>query len=255
MDVLTAALLCLAGFAGGVINALAGGGTLVTFPALLAFGLPPKLANATSQVALWPGRLTSVLAQLKDLKDLGPRTWISFAIGLAGGLVGAQLLIAMSPAAFRSLIPWLLLVASLLFGFSKPITRWITERGTKTGSSASPAMQALGRIFEFACSVYGGFFGAGLGVIMMAGYAIGGIQDVKQTNVLKNLMGAVITTTSALTFIVRAEVNWTAAAVMLVGALIGGFAGGKLARVIPDAAMRVLVTGTGLFLAGWYFFK
>ncbi|MBL8702324.1 MAG: sulfite exporter TauE/SafE family protein [Alphaproteobacteria bacterium] len=254
MDVLTAALLCLAGFAGGVINALAGGGTLVTFPALLAFGLPPKLANATSQVALWPGRLTSVLAQIKDLRDLGPRTWISFAIGLVGGLVGAQLLIAMSPAVFRALIPWLLLAASLVFGFAKPITRWITARGTKTGSSATPAMQLLGRVFEFACSVYGGFFGAGLGVIMMAGYAIGGIQDVKQTNVLKNLMGVVITTTSAITFIVRGEVDWLAAAVMLVGALIGGFAGGKLARLIPDGAMRVLVTGSGLFLAGWYLF-
>lgn len=254
MDILTALLLGLAGFAGGVINALAGGGTLVTFPALLAVGLPPKLANATSQVALWPGRLTSVAAQFKDLKDLGPRTWISFAIGLVGGLVGAQLLIAMSPAAFRSLIPWLLLAASLVFGFSKPITRWITERGTKTGSAASPAMQVLGRAFEFLCSIYGGFFGAGLGVIMMAGYAIGGIRDLKQTNVLKNLMGAVITTTSALTFIVRDEVNWPAALAMLAGALIGGFAGGKLARVIPDLAMRVLVTGAGLFLAGWYLF-
>ncbi len=253
MDLLTAALLCLAGFAGGVINAMAGGGTLVTFPALLAFGLPPKLANATSQIALWPGRLTSVLAQVRDLKELGPRAWISFAIGLAGGLAGAQLLIAMSPAAFRALIPWLLLAASLIFGFSKPITRWITARGTKTGRSASPALHLLGRLFEFACSIYGGFFGAGLGVIMMAGYAIGGIPDLKQTNALKNMMGVVITTTSAMTFILRGEVDWAAAAVMLVGALIGGFAGGKLARRIPDGAMRILVTSSGLFLAGWYF--
>ena len=252
MDVSTALLLAAAGFAGGAINALAGGGTLVTFPALLAFGLPPKLANATSQVALWPGRLTSVIAQIRDLKDLGPRTMISFAIGLAGGFLGAQLLIAMDPGVFRRLVPWLLLVASLLFAFSKPITRWLTSRGD---GGKSPAMQAVGRLCELAFSVYGGFFGAGLGVIMMAGYAIAGIQDVKQTNALKNLMGVVITTTSALTFIVRGEVNWPAAFAMLCGALAGGFAGGKLARVIPDGAMRVLVTAFGLFMAGWYFLR
>jgi hypothetical protein len=253
MDIATALLLVAAGLAGGVINALAGGGTLVTFPALLAFGLPPKLANATSQVALWPGRLTSVVAQFRDLRDLGPRTMVSFAVGLAGGFVGAQLLIAMDPAVFRSLVPWLLLAASLIFGFSKPITRWLTTRGG--GGGKSPAMQAIGRVCEFAFSMYGGFFGAGLGVIMMAGYAIAGIQDVKQTNALKNMMGVVITTTSALTFIVRGEVDWPAAIAVLSGALVGGFAGGKLARVVPDMAMRVLVTAGGLFMAGWYFIR
>jgi uncharacterized membrane protein YfcA len=252
MDIATALLLAAAGFAGGVINALAGGGTLVTFPALLAFGLPPKLANATSQVALWPGRLTSVMAQFRDLKDLGPRTLASLAIGLVGGFLGAQLLLAMDPSVFRRLVPWLLLLASLLFGFSKPLTRWVTARGA---GAKSPAMQVIGRICELAVSIYGGFFGAGLGVIMMAGYAIAGIQDVKQTNALKNLMGVVITTTSALTFILRGEVAWSPALAVLCGALIGGFAGGKLARVIPDGAMRVLVTGFGLFLAGWYFLR
>lgn len=252
MDISTALLLAAAGFAGGVINALAGGGTLVTFPTLLALGLPPKLANATSQVALWPGRLTSVVAQFRDLRDLGPRTMASLAIGLIGGFAGAQLLIAMDPAVFKRLVPWLLLVASLLFAFSKPITRWLTTRGN---GSTSPAMRAIGRISEFAVSTYGGFFGAGLGVIMMAGYAIAGIQDVKQTNALKNMMGVVITTTSALTFILRGEVDWNAAMAMLAGALVGGFAGGKLARVIPDGAMRVVVTAGGLLMAGWYFLR
>ena len=178
---------------------------------------------------------------------------VSFAVGLAGGFVGAQLLIAMDPAVFRSLVPWLLLAASLIFGFSKPITRWLTTRGG--GGGKSPAMQAIGRVCEFAFSMYGGFFGAGLGVIMMAGSAIAGIQDVTQTNALKNMMGVVITTTSALTFIVRGEVDWPAAIAVLSGALVGGFAGGKLARVIPDMAMRVLVTAGGLFMAGWYFIR
>lgn len=253
MDLPTAALLALAGLAGGVINALAGGGTLVTFPALLAFGLPPKLANATSQVALWPGRLTSVVAQWRDLKDLGPRTIVSLAIGLIGGFVGAQLLIAMDPSFFRALVPWLLLVASLVFGFAKPITRFLMASGA--GGEKPMALQVVGRFFEFLCSIYGGFFGAGLGVIMMAGYAISGIRDVRQTNALKNMMGVVITTTSALTFILRGEVDWPAAGVMLVGALIGGFAGGKAARVIPDGALRTVVTAGGLFMAGWYFFR
>ena len=253
MDISSALLLAAAGLAGGVINALAGGGTLVTFPALLALGLDPKLANATSQVALWPGRLTSVLAQFRELRELGPATLLSLAIGLAGGFAGAQLLIAMSPAMFKALVPWLLLVASLAFGFAKPINRWLTARGAQGGES--PVMRFLGRGAEFACSVYGGFFGAGLGVILMAGYAIAGIRDVKQTNALKNMMGVVITTTSALTFILRGEVDWPAAGAMLAGALVGGFAGGRLARVMPDGALRVVVTAGGLFMAGLYFFR
>ena len=117
-------LLVAAGFGGGVVNALAGGGTLITFPALLGMDLAPKLANASSQVALWPGRLTSVLAQWAEFRQLGREAMWSVGLGLVGGFIGAQLLIAMSPAAFRALVPWLLLAASLLFGFSKPITRW-----------------------------------------------------------------------------------------------------------------------------------
>ena len=243
-------ILACAGFAGGVINALAGGGTLVTFPALIGLGLPLKLANATSQVALWPGRLTSVVAQLSHLRKLGPKAWISLAIGMLGGFAGAQLLIFMDPKLFRALVPWLLLCASVIFGLSPMITKWLLarERGQKP-----LAMQAIGRVSEFAFSVYGGFFGAGLGVFLMAGYAIAGIEDVKQTNVLKNMMGMVITTTSALTFIVRGEVAWGSATPLLIGALAGGYAGGMLARVIPDAALRVLVTAGGLFLAVWYF--
>jgi uncharacterized membrane protein YfcA len=111
MDIATALLLAAAGLAGGVINALAGGGTLVTFPALLAFGLDPRLANATSQVALWPGRLTSVIAQFRELRDLGPATLVSLAIGLVGGFAGAQLLLAMSTDMFKALVPWLLLLS------------------------------------------------------------------------------------------------------------------------------------------------
>jgi uncharacterized membrane protein YfcA len=116
-------------------------------------------------------------------------------------------------------------------------------------------MRLLGRGAEFACSAYGGFFGAGLGVILMAGYAIAGIRDVKQTNALKNMMGVVITTTSALTFILRGEVDWPAAGAMLAGALVGGFAGGKLASHVPDGVLRVVVIAGGLVLAGVYFLR
>jgi uncharacterized membrane protein YfcA len=252
MDPFLALLLAAAGFAGGVVNALAGGGTLITFPMLLGIGLPPKLANSTSQVALWPGRLTSVLAQFRDLKQLGLPVIVSLVIGLGGGFVGAQLLIAIDANVFRRLVPWLLLIASLLFAFSKPITHWLATRGS---GERSPAMRAIGRAVEFLFSIYGGFFGAGLGVIMMAGYAIAGFQDLKQTNALKNFMGVVITTTSALTFILRGEVAWAPAIAMLTGALIGGFTGGKLARVIPDGLMRILVTAAGLAMALYYFLR
>ena len=250
MDLTTLLLLAVAGFAGGVINALAGGGTLVTFPALVGIGLPLKLANATSQVALWPGRLTSVMAQLNDFRQLGSKAWSSVAIGLVGGFLGAQLLIVMDPKVFRALVPWLMLCATLVFALSPAITRFLTARGQ---GKRSLAMQALGRFVEFLFCVYGGFFGAGLGVFLMAGYAIAGIENVKQTNVLKNMMGMVITTTSALTFIVRGEVNWPAALPMLVGAVVGGFAGGTLARVIPAAWLRGVVTAGASGLTAWYF--
>ena len=249
MDLSVIIVLAVAGFAGGLINALAGGGTLVTFPALIGIGLPLKLANTTSQVALWPGRLTSVMAQLRDLKMLGAKAWVSLAVGLVGGFAGAQLLIVMDPKIFRALVPWLLLCATLVFAMSPTITRWLLARGKGRGS---PMMQVLGRLMEFAFSIYGGFFGAGLGVFLLAGYAIAGIEDVKQTNVLKNMMGMVITTTSALTFILRGEVIWSAALPMLIGALAGGFAGGTLARVIPAAALRLVVTVGALFLTAWY---
>lgn len=164
---------------------------------------------------------------------------MSVAIGLVGGFAGAQLLIAMSPAAFRALVPWLLLVASLLFGFSKPITLWLNTHAGSGGRS--PAMKALGRLFEFAASGYGGFFGAGLGVIMMAGYALAGIQDLKQANVLKNLMGVVITTSSALTFIVRGEVAWGPAGGLCWWGDCGGWSGCWLASHVPDRPMRILI--------------
>ena len=250
MDLATLLLLAVAGFAGGVINALAGGGTLVTFPALVGLGLPLKLANATSQVALWPGRLTSVMAQLNDFRQLGSRAWASMALGLVGGFLGAQLLIVMDPKVFRALVPWLMLCATLVFALSPTITRWLTASGQ--GRRSVP-MQVVGRFVELLFCIYGGFFGAGLGVFLMAGYAIAGIENVKQTNVLKNMMGMVITTTSALTFIVRGEVNWQAATPMLVGALAGGFAGGTLARVIPAAWLRGVVTVGASVLTAWYF--
>ena len=250
MDPTTLLLLAVAGFAGGAINALAGGGTLVTFPALVGLGLPLKLANATSQVALWPGRLTSVMAQLDDFRQLGARAWISVALGLVGGFLGAQLLIVMDPKVFRALVPWLMLCATLVFALSPAITKWLTARGQ--GARSLP-MQLLGRFVEFLFCIYGGFFGAGLGVFLMAGYAVAGIENLKQTNVLKNMMGMVVTTTSALTFIVRGEVNWQAATPMLVGALAGGFAGGMLARVIPAAWLRGVVTAGASGLTAWYF--
>lgn len=243
-------ILAAAGFAGGVINALAGGGTLVTFPALIAIGLPLKLGNTTSQVALWPGRLTSVMAQLRDLRRLGAAAWASLAVGLAGGFAGAQLLIVMDPRVFRAMVPWLLLCATVVFALSPTLTRWLVAHGQ---GRKPPAMRILGRLTEFGFSVYGGFFGAGLGVFLMAGYAIAGIEDVKQTNVLKNMMGMVVTTTSALTFMLRGEVDWPAALPMLAGALAGGFAGGTLARVVPAAVLRALVAAGASGLTAWYF--
>jgi uncharacterized membrane protein YfcA len=246
-------ILLGAGLLAGAVNALAGGGTLVTFPVLMGLGLAAKLANATSQVALWPGRLTSLVPQLRSLRALGPSAWLSFVIALLGGISGALLLIALPEGLFRTMVPWLLLLATLLFASARSLQTVIGLR-RRQGKTPLP-LQIFGRMCEYIVCVYGGFFGAGLGVILMAGYALAGMQDLRQTNALKNLMTLLITSVSALTFIVRGEVAWRPCAVMLVGALIGGYAGGVFARWCPDRPMRIGIIGFGFLLTGYYFAK
>jgi hypothetical protein len=233
-------LLALAGFAAGGMNALAGGGTFFSFPALLAAGLPPVTANATNAVALWPASLAGAWAARASLRPLGRYLIPLLLAGLAGGLLGGLLLLAGGDDVFRVLIPWLLLAATALFAASPWLGRWLAER-RKNREAEHPPHTPLSLGAHIGVSIYGGYFGAGMGILQLAAFSIEG-HALARANALKNLISAVIYSIATLTFIIA-------------GATIGGYAGGALGEKLPPALLRafVILVGSGMTL--YYFWS
>jgi uncharacterized protein len=246
-----AALLVLAGLAGGTTNALAGGATFFTFPAMLAVGLPPVVANASNAVALWPASLIAALAQLREIA--GARRLLPALVltGLAGGASGAFLLLRTTDAAFLRLVPFLLLGATLLFALSPRLLPYLRRQGASGRVRFGPGKLGLMGL----CAVYGGYFGAGIGIMMMAGLTLAGIEDVRVANALKNLLSGFINGVAVVIFVISGIVDWPGALVMLAGAVAGGALGGRLAGVIPARALRLTVISIGSFLTVWYFWR
>ena len=244
-------LLALGGFGAGAMNAIAGGGTFISFPALLAIGLPPVTANASNSVALWPASLASAWAYRRELaryRQHLPRLTLA---AFVGGALGGGLLLVTSNALFARLVPWLLLTATLLFALAPRINRWLEAR-----RRAGPR-QALGwggTLFQLLVSVYGGFFGAGMGIVMIAAIAMQGIEDLNEINALKNWLSAVIYSVAALTFTLGGAVSWPHTLVVLLAAAVGGYLAGYVARRLPAIWLRrfILLMGTALTL--YYFF-
>jgi uncharacterized protein len=242
-------LLIAAGFAGGGANAIAGGGTFFTFPALLSVGLPPVVANASNAVAIWPGHAAGVLPYGREIRRLRSRLVRSCAAALLGGIVGAALLLASGDAVFRSLVPWLLLLATLLFAFSARISRWAAAiRSSAEGRSGLPAAFAI----EFLVSIYGGYFGAGLGVMMMATLSLTGIRDIHEINALKNLLASAVSSVAVVIFVAAGAVRWPEALAVMAGAVLGGYAGAVMARRIPVAWLRATIIAIGFLLSAYY---
>ncbi|MEO6623759.1 MAG: sulfite exporter TauE/SafE family protein [Burkholderiaceae bacterium] len=258
MTPLDVALIGAGGFAAGAVNAMAGGGTFFSFPALLAVGLPPVVANASNSVALWPGSLSGAWAYRQELarykRYLLPMGIASFLGGAAGGL----LLLAAGDARFSALIPWLLAFATLLFAFSpqlsKALRRMRPALQNKTGGDHG-AGSPIGWGVQGLVSVYGGFFGAGMGILMMASLAIGGHEDVQHINALKNLLSAVIYSVTVMTFIMAGAVSWPHTLVMLLTASLGGYWGARMARKIHGPWLRRMVIAVGGALTVYYFYK
>lgn len=244
-------LLALGGFGAGAMNAIAGGGTFISFPALLAIGLPPVTANASNSVALWPASLASAWAYRRELaryRQHLPRLTLA---AFVGGALGGGLLLVTSNALFARLVPWLLLTATLLFALAPRINRWLEAR-----RRAGPR-QALGwggTLFQLLVSIYGGFFGAGMGIVMIAAIAMQGIEDLNEINALKNWLSAVIYSVAALTFTLGGAVSWPHTLVVLLAAAVGGYLAGYVARRLPAIWLRrfILLMGTALTL--YYFF-
>lgn len=260
-DLLRFALIVVAAAAGGAINSVAGGGTLLTFPALIGLGVPAITANATSTVALWPGAVGSMLGYLGELK--GARSWaVRFAVpSLLGGFVGARLLLVTPADRFDALVPWLVLGATALFLLQRPAMRWLRahapgahELGTHgpgghpTGASADPALRPpplSALAYQFVVGVYGGYFGAGIGILMLAALGFMGFTNIHRMNGLKNWGGLCINLMAALTFAVSGLVDWPVALAMALGASLGGYGGSRLAQRVPQERVRQLIIAIG----------
>src|SRR5882757_8242655 len=248
------AWLVTASFVAGILNAVAGGGSFLSFPALLGVGVLPIAANATNTVALWPGQLTSIAAYREDL-GVNLRLLIPVSLSaLLGGLAGAIVLLRTGQGTFLRLVPWLLLAASLLFAASAPIARWIAHRRVETIASARPRYLPLCSALVLVC-FYIGYFGAGAGFLIMAVLAIFGIQSIREVNALKVVATTIANGITVVTFIVERQVIWHLCLLMMLTAAVGGYLGARYSRRLSARIMRAFVVVIGLGMGAYFFLR
>ena len=248
VSIFTISLLFLAGFLSGVVNAIAGGGTFLTFGALTIAGLPPISANATSAIGQIPGYVTSTLAYWSDIKAMWRNAVIFAAISVVGAFAGSLILLSLDNPSFSALVPWLLIAATALFAAGP----WLRP-ARKADDAERTSGSLVGHLVQFVTSIYGGFFGAGMGVMMLASLGLTEGGDYHRLNALKNLLSIVIATVAILVFATGGIVAWLHAAVMVPGVALGGYAGVWTARRVPQTVVRLFVVAVGLFLALYYF--
>ena len=245
MSVVGALVVFAAGVAAGLVNAVAGGGTLLSFPALVWLGRDPIVANVTNTIALWPGSFASMLGFRRELRGSERLLLVLALPSLLGGIVGAMLLLHTPSRTFSRLVPWLILFATALFAAQGPITRLLRR------TSAEPNVRWAGgaALFQFFVAVYGGYFGAGMGIITLAALGLLGLTDIFHMNGLKNAIVFVINAVAAIYFALHADVGWTDALVLAAGAVTGGWGGATVARRIGRDAVRRTVIVIGLAMA------
>lgn len=246
------ALVVVAAALGGGINAIAGGGTLLTFPALVALGIPAIVANATSTVALWPGAVSSMLGYRAELK--GSREWVIrlAAPSIIGGLVGAWLLLRTPAKRFDTIVPWLVFGATLLFVIQRPAMRWI--RGHSHHEREEPPTLGV-LLFYVGIGIYGGYFGAGIGILMLAALGLIGLTDMHEMNGLKNLLALCINGIAMIWFAISGAVLWKDGAIMAVAAIAGGYLGARIAHRLGRRFVRNFVVIIGLTMTLALFVK
>lgn len=249
MSLIHVVALVSAAFAAGAINSVAGGGTLITFPVLVWLGLDPKVANATSTVALWPGLFGGLYGYRRELEN---SSRILFRLGLTsvvGGAIGAWLLILTPSPTFATLVPFLILFATVLFMTQGTITRRLRLQPIVTEPQAKWWLGAI--IFQFFSAMYGGYFGAGNGILMLAAMGILGLHDINRANGIKNFLGICINSIAVLSFALSNLVVWSDALLMAVGALLGGYFGASVAVRIGQVWVRrgIVVIGFVIFVA------
>ena len=241
----------LAAVAAGAINALAGGGTLITFPTLLAIGIPPIAANVTNTVALCPGFMGGILAQLKDLTGQRRRFWIFLGASAAGGVVGSTLLLLTGERAFQALVPFLILIASCLLAVQGLLRIWVVRRSVKAEAKSRSEIWAV--IVVGLVAIYGGYFGVAMSVVVLSILALMINDSLTRLNAIKQTVAFGANGAAAVIFIFSGRVVWLIALVMAVGALAGGTLGGRLAGHIKPDTLRWTVVSIGIVLAIIYF--
>ena len=246
MTILRLSLALVAALGAGAVNAIAGGGTLLTFPAIVALGVTPLVANATSTVALWPGSLGSMWGYRGEL--VGTRRWvIGFAApSVSGGALGAWLLLHTAPAAFARIVPFLVLGATALFLVQRPLMRrFNASRPAAEGPSAGFLAA------QFLVAVYGGYFGAGIGILMLAVLGFMGLTNIHRMNGLKNWGGMCINGVAVVMFAAGGIVHWPIALTMVAGGVIGGYVGSRLAQGVRPERVRRAIVAIGLAAFFW----
>ncbi|MCG2787738.1 MAG: sulfite exporter TauE/SafE family protein [Anaerolineae bacterium] len=245
--------IALAAIAAGAINALAGGGTLISFPVLIAVGVPPVASNITNTVSLLPGYIGGTLAQWADIKTQMKRLWLILPASIVGGLLGGILLIVTGEEVFGQIVPYLILLASLLLAVQDPVRAWLLKRAAEKGN---------GQVSEFwstipigLASVYGGYFGAGLSVIVLAALGLTVDESLTKLNALKQAVSFSVNVAAAVFFVFSGYVVWNVVLVMAVAALIGGWLGGKLAGSIKPNHLRWLVVSIGVVVGIIYLIR
>ncbi|MFC7303862.1 sulfite exporter TauE/SafE family protein [Streptomyces monticola] len=246
MQSLEAVALAAAAVAAGGINAVVGSGTLITFPTLLAFGVPPVMANVSNTIGLVPGVISAAYGYRRELKGQLPRLLRLGAAALVGGIVGAVLLLTLPADTFRAAVPVLILLACALVLLQPRLGKWLARRQDIRGDRDGGVPVWAGVL---GTGIYGGYFGAAQGVLLMGLFGTFLREDLQRLNALKNVLAALVNGVAAVFFVVVAEVDWAAAGVIALGSTLGGLLGAKVGRRLPPAVLRGVIVAVGVTAA------
>jgi uncharacterized membrane protein YfcA len=251
MNVLHSVVIFAAAFAAGMINSVAGGGTLITFPSLIAYGIPSVVANATNTAVVWPGTVSSALAYREDLTREKQLLTVLLVPSFIGGLLGAVVLVVTPERVFAIIVPFLVLFATVIFAASDWFKKFADRNANKaTHNERVGWVNGLwGFFFQLFVATYGGYFGAGMGILMLASLSVMGLRDIHRMNALKTVLGSTINGIALVYFIVRGLIVWEIALMMAVGAIIGGYAGARLAKRVDQRLLRTFIVIVGLVVS------
>ncbi len=251
-------VLFVAAFAAGALNSVAGGGSFISFPALIFTGVPALYANTTNSVAIWPGSVASVGAYRGELAKRHEGLLLMSVVSIVGGIVGAVVLLRTSPSVFVSLVPYLLLLATLLFAFGGRLTRWVRSRVSSgnllSGHNSRPVVAGVA-LLQLVIAAYGGFFGGGMGILLLASLSMLGMENIHTMNGYKVVLTTFINGVAVALFIIAGAVVWPKALLMVVGSIVGGYAGGYYAQKINPKYVRAFVIALGLGLTAYFFVR